>query len=382
VKNEQPPSPAYHLVQVTTSTGWGGRETLPLAIHNLRLKSGRNSHFIIASGTPLRKYTRETLNVIATAPGRLALARSLRMVLRRFRKATLSPLVLSHYTRDLPAIRAALLGDRRIPLVLVKHVGPGSSKRDLLHRFVYRRIDRLLSVSEYNRAKCERVYPLDPSRTGVWYPGVDVRRFTYDPDSRRRLRAAAEVDDETLVLGYLGRITPNKGYEDLLDATARLRPMLPSLQLWFGGSAADSERWYEDDLRARVASLGLDSTVSFCGWQERGEEFLSAIDLFVVPSRRETFGLTTVEAMACKRPVVGFNISGTAEIVADGSSGLLADPSGDAIANLVDAIQSLLRTPERLRAMGKQGRQRAIEVFSHTAMMQRLDDELIKLHPM
>jgi glycosyltransferase involved in cell wall biosynthesis len=379
VSTEQPDSPAHHLVQVTTSTGWGGRETLPLAIHQLRLKSGRNSHLVIASGTPLRRHTRETLNVIATSPGRMSLARSLRMILRRFRKATLKPLVLSHYTRDLPAIRAALLGDRRTPLVLVKHIGPGSAKRDLLHRFVYRRINRLLAVSEYNRAKCERVYPIDPVRTGVWYPGVDIKRFAFAGNSRRELRAEAGLDDSHLVLGYLGRITPNKGYEDILDATARLQSDFPTLQLWLGGSAAESEQWYEQMLRERVASLGLTETVRFCGWQERGEEFLSAIDVFVVPSRRETFGLTTVEAMACRRPVVGFDIGGTAEIVADGSSGILAESNGDAVANLSEAIQSLLRAPDRLASMGEQGRLRAIEIFSYAAMMQRLDDELLSI---
>jgi starch synthase len=120
----------------------------------------------------------------------------------------------------------------------------------------------------------------------------------------------------------------------------------------------------------------LDDAVRFCGWQDRGEEFLSAVDVFVVPSRREAFGLTTVEAMACKRAVVGFNVGGTAEIVADGSSGILVESNGDAVANLSDAVQSLLRSPERLPVMGEQGRQRAIEVFSYATMMQRLDDEL------
>jgi glycosyltransferase involved in cell wall biosynthesis len=303
------------------------------------------------------------------------LRRFLKKLQRRQTSETHRLALLSHFTRDLPAIRAALFGNRNVALFVVKHVGPGASKRDALHRFVYRRIDRLLAVSEYIRAKCERVYPIQPERTSVWHPGVDVARFAFDAESRRRLRREASRDDDDLILGYLGRITPNKGFEDLLDAATRLRAMFPTLHLWIGGSSSEGERWYEDGLRSRVSSLGLSDSVRFCGWQERGEEFLSAIDLFVVPSRHEAFGLTTVEAMACARPVVGFRAAGTAEIVEDGETGLLADPSGETAANLTQGIQQLLRNPQRLQALGDRGRQRTMEVFSHNAMMARLHAE-------
>ena len=373
-----PQSAITRLIQITTSGGWGGRETLPLAIHRWRRQRGLDSQLIVAAGSPLADSAGGDEGLIAISGGRGRLA----MELRRFFQDTRSSgttAIICHFTRDLPAIRFALVDDSETLLIVVKHVGPGPPKHGIGHRIVYRRVNRLLAVSEYVRERCARVYPIDPARTAVWYPGVDIDRFTFDAAECERIRRETACGAGEIVMGYVARITPNKGIEDLLDATCRLRAAHPTMRLWIAGKSSPDESGYERGLHDRIASLGLADTVRLAGWQDKPEAFLSAIDLFVVPSQYEAFGLSTVEAMACARPVAGFRAAGTAEIVADHQTGLLADPRGDAAGNLAQSIRTLLDHPDRRREFGQRGRQRAETVFSHQAMIDRLDANLKEL---
>jgi len=365
-----PISDTTPLIQITTSGGWGGRETLPLAIHRWRLNHGMPAHLVVGGSTRLADHVAGLDHVTPVPRGRLVTARVLRYVLGQYHG---EKAILCHFTRDLASIRLALLGDPTTPLVVIKHVSPGPPKHDMAHRFIYKRVTRLLAVSEYVREKCARVYPIATAKTGVWHPGIDIERFRFDPKIREALRTKAAVTTDTVVIGYVARITPNKGLEDLIDALAALHLDYPQLRLWIAGSASHDEQQYEHALHERITRYGIGDIIRFAGWQDNPAGFLSAIDLFVVPSQQEAFGLTTIEAMACARPVVGFRAGGTAEIVVENETGLLANPAGDASANLANAIRTLIPDPSRLAELGQQGRARADLYFSHPAMMERLN---------
>lgn len=357
------------LIQVTTSGGWGGRETLPLAIHKWRLKRGLPSHLVVGADTRLADNVSGVDEVTRSSRGRVAVALSLRRVIRCHPGAST---LLCHFTRDLASIRLALMGHTDTPFYVIKHVSPGPPKQDFAHRFLYRRVTGLFAVSEFVREKCTRVYPIAPEKTAVWHPGIDTERFAFDPNLREVLRTKAAVAADTIVAGYVARITPNKGLEDLIDATAQLHPYHPQLRLWIAGSASPDEQAYEHEIHERITRQGVGDIVRFAGWQDNPAGFLSAIDLFVVPSQQESFGLTTIEAMACASPVAGVRAGGTAEIVSEGHTGLLADPHGDVTGNLAAIIRTLITNPERRAEFGRQGRARAEIHFSHQAMMDRL----------
>jgi len=362
------------ILQITTSAGWGGRESLPLALHRAWRANGVNAELLAGDGTELSRRIQAEPGTQSIPCGRLSAARALRRVLSEISREERVELV-SHFTRDLASIRLACFGHPNVRLTVIKHVSPGPPKNDLAHQFLYRRVDRMLAVSEYVRAKCERTYPIAPSRTGVWHPGVDIDRFRPNPEFRTRRRADTGVADSTIILGYVARITPNKGLEDLINATLRLRQERRQVTLWLIGSSSEGERPYEQSLRA-LAGQGGDDAVRFWGRREDVESFYPAFDFFVVPSRTEAFGLTTVEAMACACPVVGFNAGGTAEIVEDGKTGFLGYPdSREHAATLSATIRCALEYADR-EAMGERARTTAQSRFSVDAMIGRLEREI------
>ena len=161
------------------------------------------------------------------------------------------------------------------------------------------------------------------------------------------------------ILG-LGRIVPQKGFDILLDAYARLlgrRPDAPDLVIAGDGPERES-------LQAQAASLGLKNRVFLTGRADRTSavSLFHGCALFVLPSRQEPQGIVSLEAMACGKAVVAARVGGVPEIVREGETGLLF-PAEDSAA-LAQLLETLLAAPERAAALGQAGRARVEQCFT------------------
>ena len=169
------------------------------------------------------------------------------------------------------------------------------------------------------------------------------------------------------MVGSVGNIAPKKGYDVLIRALAKARGEINDLACVIVGA---------DDHRMRAGlerlgdSLGLGGRLRFVGFQEKVCPYLDAMDLFVLASVDEGFGIALLEAMASGKPVVATAVDGPPEIVEDGGSGLLVPP-GDHEA-LAKAMVELLKDPQRRASMGNLGRERVQTVFSLDSQMQIL----------
>lgn len=192
-----------------------------------------------------------------------------------------------------------------------------------------------------------------------------------DPDlfSSPRVASRSELTlrDGGFVIGTISRLDePKKGLTVLLQALANVagRDGVPAWQWLLVGEGPARDR-----LRTLAAELGLSGQVVFAGMRRDVASLLPAMDLFVCPSLYEGFGIAIVEAMAAGRPVIASAAGGIPEIVVHEETGLLVPP-GDAVA-LADAIVALLTRPDRARAMGARGRERAREKFSIASAVRR-----------
>lgn len=145
-------------------------------------------------------------------------------------------------------------------------------------------------------------------------------------------------------IGTLGRLAHEKGVDVLVEALARLRATGTAADLVIGGTGPDGET-----LRERVRALGLGDRVRFLGGIDDRPAFFAGLDVFVSPSRRETFGLVLAEAMACGVPVVATATDGARGIVDHGVTGLLVPPADPTA--MADAIAALAADPDRARSL-------------------------------
>jgi len=188
--------------------------------------------------------------------------------------------------------------------------------------------------------------------------GVNTKIFRPDQRARKSTRTALGIGESTLVLCFVGRLKREKGFTDLAEALATSDTPDDFLLLAVGRD--------EEDLAPRTrAALG--SRFVHVDHTNEVPKYLQASDLFVLPSHREGFGLSVIEASSCGLPIIVSDIYGLRDAIVPGVTGL-SIPVKDVPA-LSSAIRSLLSDPETRSRMGSAGRQRVLELFQQDAIV-------------
>lgn len=171
--------------------------------------------------------------------------------------------------------------------------------------------------------------------------------------------APAPLPFEPARLLYLGRLSPEKRVDLVLDALADLVPQHPLVELVIAGDGPEREA-----LVLRAAQSGLEERVRFLGWVAPADvpALINSTTLVLLASEQEAFGLAALEAAFMARPVVAPRRGGLPEIVEHEKTGILVDrlDGGD----LAEAVSWLLKHPEVTSGMGEAARARATAVFN------------------
>lgn len=142
---------------------------------------------------------------------------------------------------------------------------------------------------------------------------------------------------DTWRIGVIGRISPEKGQLEFLEAASKLVPEFPSARFVICGAPLFSMPDYFDRVRDKARTLPAE----FLGWREDIDTVLAGLDLLVVPSNREGMGRVVVEAFSAGVPVVAFPVGGIPEIVKDHETGFLtAQPTANALADGIRKIMT------------------------------------------
>lgn len=207
--------------------------------------------------------------------------------------------------------------------------------------------------------------------------GVDAwRRFSpdrYGPVIGQQIRSRHGIPSHACVLGFVGRLVRDKGLNELVLAWHQLRSSYPELHLLLVGSAES-----EGALPAATWQLlRTDSRIHLAGQRSDVEQYLAAMDISVMPSYREGFGIANIEAAAMALPVVATRIPGCVDSVQDGVTGTLVPPGDDRA--LAAAIRGYLDDPELRRTHGQAGRQRVLRDFRPLSLWQALHHQYLSL---
>lgn len=260
-------------------------------------------------------------------------------------------------------IAAKLAGNRRIvstrhtigmspPPAGLKLQVTGAAQRLLASRFI------AISGAVRERLLEEGV---PASRIDTIHNGVDVE--TIEEAAAQSTGRVSDAPD-TRVVGTLGRLSPEKGHENLVRCFPRVLECVPEATLVVAGHGPERAR-----LEVVARRAGISSKVAFTGYQENAPLCLKAFDVFVMPSLSEGLGLALLEAMALGRPVVATAAGGIPEIVTSEVNGLLVPP--DDTEGLASAIVRLLSDPALAARLGQAGRNTVVERFSARSMAEK-----------
>jgi glycosyltransferase involved in cell wall biosynthesis len=191
--------------------------------------------------------------------------------------------------------------------------------------------------------------------------GIDLQRFgpVADANRRRRARALLGIDGDAVVVGMVARLVWQKGFRELFEAAERLYSAHPNVVfVVVGGPDPEKADAISPD---ELAAAGRRGRLVFVGDRDDVEHLYPGFDLFVLPSYREGFPRSAMEAAATGLPVIATDIRGCRQVVADGETGLLVplhDPT-----RLAAAIAQLVADPDLRRRMGLAGRRKAEAEF-------------------
>lgn len=157
------------------------------------------------------------------------------------------------------------------------------------------------------------------------------------------------------ILGFMGRLVPKKGCHVFLESLALLKKAGFPFRALIAGQGPEETR-----LHQLTQELGLGEDVKFLGWVGDRSKFFDQIDLFVVPSSSEPFGVVILEAWKYGKPLLATQVGGPAELVEHGVTGLLVEPENPEV--LQKGILDALSDSDRLGRMAAAG-QRRVEAF-------------------
>jgi glycosyltransferase involved in cell wall biosynthesis len=260
--------------------------------------------------------------------------------------------------------------------VLVASVANDPFRQGRFHQWAGRRlapsIDLHVTHSRGIRDSVLSAYAGRPRRVEVVSLGIDLRRF--DRALAQAARVAEYRRDAGPVVGAIGRLVPQKAMHVLVDATPALLQADPATRVLIVGDGP-----LRADLEAQAARLGVAHAVRFAGYQEDVVSAYAAMDVFVLPSRDEGFGLVFLEAMAMGVPVVGTRVIGSEDAVDDGVTGLLVPYANPAA--LAAAVRGILESPELARRLREAATDRVRRVYSReqcAAQVEALYRELLE----
>lgn len=191
--------------------------------------------------------------------------------------------------------------------------------------------------------------------------GVDTDRFKPAPHERETVRAELGVAAHADLLLYVGRMHSDKGLTELTQALSKIAPHFPNAHLLMVGPDEGGL------MPALDAALESRSRIHVVGLTDQPERYMAAADVFCLPSYREGFGLSLIEAAAAGLPCVASRIYGLTDAVVDGVTGLLV-PARNVDA-LAQALELLLSRPDMRSEMGLAARRRAENDFSQKILV-------------
>ncbi len=263
--------------------------------------------------------------------------------------------------------RAAMLGvdGVRLPLVISKHNDepfcrmPGER---WMARWTAGRARRVIAISHAVARYMEGPSAgIERGKLRVVHYGIDPARMVErEPGGAAALRRLWGVGEDALVIGFVGRLVPQKDLGTLLRAFALFARGHPEARLVMVGVGP-----LEEELRRLAGCLGIEGATVWAGFREDVGEVMRALDVLALTSLYEGFGLVLLEAMAAWRPVVASAVSAVPEVVEDGVTGLLA-PVGRPEA-FASAFERMVDAPLRHR-MGEEAARRVSREFSLSKM--------------
>lgn len=239
-----------------------------------------------------------------------------------------------------------------------------------IDRFAIRKYDQVICVSSDLHKQCLGL-GIDSERCHLVDNAIDTIEFkrTRTPTVSREAFAKTHNEPVTaskFLVGAMGRLSPEKGFLQLIESISHLRSRGLDITLWIAGEGGQ-----KTELQQKAKELNCEQNVRLLGHVSDVKLFFESLDLFVLSSLREGLPNVVLEAMALEVPVVATEIAGLPKLITDGTNGALIAP--DSVGALVQAIEQVLSDDRRRQRYALSARETIESSFSFSERMKLVD---------
>ncbi len=360
------------VAQMALTRAWGGLEMMALQYASSLKDRGYESCVITLTHSPLERHAIENdLRVFTLTHGRyIDPFQSLRLR-RHLTKANIQTLFV-HHLKDLWLLRPAVI-NLDIDLIGFAHMFLiDIDKRDFLHRWLYKRLKRLVALTELQKKELLRCLPIESQAVDVIPNGIDFKRFNPSKKDMSLRSRIYDVDDSCRIVGVVGRMDPQKGQLEFLRAAKKVLISFPKTIFVLIGSVDSEGPQYFHSLCRFTVENKMASQVRIINHMDDISGAMAALDIFVLPSYREAFGNVLIEAMASGVPIIATKAGGPSETVIDGDTGLLVPPKDEEA--LQKAIEKYLGDPGFAAQCAKNAKDFAQKKFDIPQLLDKIEN--------
>ncbi|MBI5874722.1 MAG: glycosyltransferase family 4 protein [Deltaproteobacteria bacterium] len=354
---------ALTILHTESSKGWGGQENRTLKESIGLKKMGVRVIIACPSDSKLAKVGAENGIEIRAVRMDSSISPSAILSILKIIKQENVNIVCTHSGKDsmIGAI-AGRLSKMKPKVVRTRHLALPITSKITYSIFPH----KVVTVSEYVRKYLVEEKGIAADKVLSIPTGVDLEVFNIDV-VKAVSREALGISPDAVIVGTIAILRRKKGHHTLLDAIPFVLKEIPNVTFLFAGDGPQRE-----NIEKKLSELGIAGSVKLLGLRKDIPEILKTIDLFVLPTLQEALGTSFLEAMAMSKPVVGTRVGGVPEVVNEGVSGMLVEPGNSAA--LADAIINLLKSRDKMKKMGDEGR-RIVEIkYSVDVMVKNLYD--------
>lgn len=238
-------------------------------------------------------------------------------------------LFIGHYEQHYTAVWCKALYINKLNLIYMQQMRHDVKKKNFFHSYFYRQINIWIPPLESLKNQLFENTILKPSQITTLPLCLETEKFYNNTISKAEAKKSINLSENDFLIGTIGRLDKEKGQEYLLKASHLLKSEIPNLKILFVGAETAGGTGYKQYLQSLARELNLESQTLFLDFAENPQNIFKALDIFIMSSISEPYGMVTLEALLSQTHVIGTKSGGTPDLLENGNFGQLFKPKNE-----------------------------------------------------
>ena len=354
-----------NILHVCLSPSEGGLELYAVRLTDFFDKDGYESYCLCKPGSFIEKKLKENNLKSLTLSGKDYFSLKNIKTAKKYIKDHNIEVIFVHRLKDLWLTYWIKKSFPNIKVIGFTQMFVDYPKKGFFHKMVYGKLDHMITLTNLQKEHLLNMLPIPAEKYVVIPNGVDSEKFLpqekNDPERIKTRRDLGVEKENEILVGLIGRFDRQKGQMEFLEAIKNLKNKHPNVKYVLVGADTYGEEPLQKKILNQILEDNLSDFVQVRGFSNEVQKIMKALDIFIMPSYKETFGIVLIEAMACEKICISTNSGGPIEILDNGNYGLLVEPKSSKA--IEEGITEVVTNLKKYEEKAKQARNRVQQKY-------------------